>query len=77
VRSDDNPTGACIAPEAGAVLPRNESNTTHGRCSTSSSVKQALYPIDTLNLANVIHERIQAHKILDIQTYRTLEDAIV
>ena len=48
-----------------------------GRCPTSSGGEQALYPIDTLNLADVIHQSIQAHKILDIQTYRTLEDAIV
>ena len=47
-----------------------------GRCE-ASGIKQALYPIDALNLTDIIQQRIEAHDILDIQTYRSLEHAIV
>ena len=43
----------------------------------ASGVKQSLYPIDALNVADVIQQRIEAYDVLNIEAYRTLEDAVV
>lgn len=44
---------------------------------TALHIKQTLYPIDTLDGADIIQQRIKAYDILNIEAYRTLEDTIV
>jgi hypothetical protein len=39
--------------------------------------QQSLHSIDTLDATDIIQERIEAHDILYIETYRSLEDAVM